>query len=70
MVMGEKFMHILHEGRTALHKPIEDGHFKNDKPLFKRTYKNPSSSGRSRIDFDNWKQAEEVWHRRFPGGKP
>ena len=69
VVMGERFMDVSHEKGTALHKPIEDGHFKNDKPLFKNIYKRPESSGRSKIDFDNWKQAPEVWSRRFPGGK-
>ena len=69
VVMGERFMIITHERGTPLHKPIEDAHFQNDKPLFKNIYKRPSSVDRSRIDFDNWKQAPEVWTRRFPGGK-
>ncbi len=64
VVMGENLLNISHERGTALHKPIEDGHFKNDKPLFKSIYKH--ISGRSKIDFDNWKQAPAVWSRRFP----
>jgi len=62
VVMGDKYMDVAHDVGVS-HKPIEDAHNFNDLPLFKDMYQNVPDRGT--IDFDNWKNAEEVWHRRF-----
>ena len=67
VVLGERCIDVSHERGTLLHKPIEDAHFQNDRPLFQKIYKRKPSQHRSRIDFDNWKQAPAVWARRFKG---
>ena len=66
VVLGEKYMDIAQDLRRegpAGHKPIEDAHIFNDLPLLQTMYQTVPNRGR--IDFDNWKNAEEVWHRRF-----
>jgi len=70
-VLGEKLWHFNTEpgeigGSQA---PVIEAHKLNDTPLLVSTYNHKSSRIRARIDFDNWKQAEAVWSRRFPGGK-
>ena len=70
-VLGEKMMDISHlMGNAGDHGPVAKAFKKNDKPLYVQIYSNPSAVNRARIPFDNWKQSPEVWHRRFPGGKP
>lgn len=66
VVMGEKFMDMgIIKGRGGDHAPIVDSLEQNDFSYFDRIYTNPEAKTRIRIDFDNWKQAEEVWSRRF-----
>jgi hypothetical protein len=70
VVLGEKMMDISHLiGNSGDHGPVVQAFHKNDKALYMRTYSHKFCSNRSKIDFDNWKQAPEVWRRRFPGGK-
>lgn len=44
--------------------PIQLAYEENDKPLFDRTFKQDSTLG-LKIDFDNWRNADAVWKRRF-----
>jgi len=68
VVLGEKFMDLSRfKGTSGDHAPVYYAH-KNDKHIFGKIYDSESGLGRSRIDFNNWKQAEEVWSRRFPKG--
>ena len=71
VIMGEKFMDVTHlPGIEGDHAPVHYAHMEDDWPLFVKTYgEDPSGATRTKVDFDNWKQAEEVWNRRFPGGK-
>ena len=34
--------------------------------LFNEMYNSTSGEGKKRIEFDNWKQADKIWNRRFP----
>jgi len=54
------------------HAPIRESMIQHDEPLFNSIYskKTGSGDGRTKINFDNWKQAPEVWHRRWPNGVP
>lgn len=66
VIMGEKFMEVSHLFADAGdHGPITRAFKKHDKPLYCHIYSNPEGENRSRIDFDNWKNAESVWSRRF-----
>ncbi len=67
VVLGEKILDITFEAGTPLHKPIEES-YPNDLELLLKIYSDITSSCRTKIDLDNWKQAEEVWGRRFVGG--
>lgn len=58
------------QGRTKDHGPIADSHEQVDAPLFKSIQTSQDFSSRKKIDFDNWKQAPEVWSRRWPEGPP
>jgi hypothetical protein len=60
---GPKLFHFAHEINNEEHKPIEDAHNFNDLPLLNKTYSEEANRGR--VDFDNWKQAQAVWTRRF-----
>jgi hypothetical protein len=66
VILGEKFMDIAHlPGASGDHGPIFHAQTKNDSPLFEKMYNDPANANRAKIDFDNWKQAEAVWSRRF-----
>ena len=70
VVMGEMFIHVTHSpGTEGDHGPVVEAHMQNDNPYFISVYNNPASANRARIDFDNWKQTEEVWSRRFTTDK-
>ena len=69
VVWGEVFMSLTHCPGTKEHAPILDAHMQNDQPYFERLYHDPANAKRARIDFDNWKQTEEVWSRRFTPDK-
>ena len=70
VVLGEKMMDISHlMGDAGDHGPVARAFKRHDKKLFVQTYSQASAVSRSRIDFDNWRHAPEVWSRRFPGGK-
>ncbi len=65
VVLGEKLIETsLCKGSSGDHGPINAAH-KGDKGVFNSTYHDAVSSGKSSIDFDNWKQAPAVWPRRF-----
>ncbi len=67
VILGEKMMDIsMLPGRSGDHGPIRDAH-KSDKGLFNQMYHSETGKGKSKIDFDNWKLAPEVWPRRFGG---
>jgi len=51
-------------GWTGDHGPVEEAFHKNDDPLFRDLYKNKNEI-RVFIDYDNWKESESVWGRRF-----
>jgi hypothetical protein len=63
VVMGERIMDLVLEV-GGNHKPIEDAFVEHDMPYFNKIY---SQKTRSKVDFDNWKQAPAVWTRRFKG---
>ena len=67
VVLGDKVQDfVLLQGSKGDHGPVKAGH-RHDKGLFSQIYSYPSGSIRTKIDFNNWKQAENVWHRRFGG---
>lgn len=39
--------------------------FGHDEPIFKTLYSNPFILEEREVDYDNWKQAPEVWDKRF-----
>ena len=65
VVMGERVMDLVLEFGGS-HQAIEDAFKDHDFPFFNQLY---SQETRGEVHFDNWKQAPEVWSRRFPGGK-
>jgi hypothetical protein len=46
-----------------IHTPIERAYWSNDRPLFQKIYSEPFNKKRTVIDFDNWKQVQDVWER-------
>ena len=42
----------------------------DDFQLFREIYTSPDVSSRTKIPFDNWKDAPRVWPRRWPNGIP
>ncbi len=65
VIVGDEFMDLDQEFATPDHLPIEQSHIENDLVLIKSIYGDPASQGKTKIDFDNWKKAPEVWTRRF-----
>ncbi len=65
VIMGEEFMDLTQELSTKDHRPIEEAHIQNDMGLMQKLYNDPAYRGKTKIDFNNWKQAEKVWSRRF-----
>lgn len=50
--------------------PTEEAYHENDYPLFYSIYvQETGARDRIKIDYDNWKQASEVWERRFGKSK-
>jgi hypothetical protein len=47
------------------HAPVHHAVVDNDEPLFREIYSDPENVIRSRIDKDNWKNADPVWRRRW-----
>lgn len=53
-------------GESGDHKPIHNCQTYFDEPKFKEIYSQPdAAANRWQIPYDNWKQTEEVWSRRF-----
>jgi hypothetical protein len=52
-------------GDTGDHAPIHYGQIEHDQPLYRQIWRDPACVDRLKIDFDNWKEAPEVWERRF-----
>lgn len=63
VVMGGRFMDLSQEWYSPDHLPIEEAHAKNDMNLLSSIYSNIDNP-RTKINFDNWKLAPEVWARR------
>jgi len=63
---------LLHLDNTASmpknsrieHGPIILTQINEDQPLYRSIYDDPACINRIRIDFDNWKNAPEVWDKR------
>jgi len=58
------------KGAYRDHGPIAASHEDHDLPLFREIQNSPKVGKRTKIDFDNWKDAPEVWARRWPNGIP
>ena len=68
VILGEKIQDLeLQKGSKGDHGPIQSAHA-HDKGVLSSIYSNKNSVHRIKIEFDNWKQAEKVWSRRFPKG--
>jgi len=52
-------------GDTGDHAPIHYAQLEHDQPLYARIWRSSKCLERIKIDYDNWKQADEVWRRRF-----
>lgn len=50
--------------RDAAHGPVVYGQIENDQPLYASIYNSPDSLQRININYNNWKDAPEVWVRR------
>jgi len=61
IAMGHKYMDLENDCGSH-HSPIERAHWEHDMPLLIKIYS--TVPNRSRIPFDNWKNASEVWPRR------
>jgi glycosyltransferase involved in cell wall biosynthesis len=68
-VLGEKMWHFGAEEFGGSQTPVVEAHKLNDTPLLVKIYNHKFSIGRSKIDFDNWKEAEDVWSRRTNWGE-
>jgi hypothetical protein len=55
---------------TEEHAPVQAAFDKNDFALMRSYYSTEEGCRRVKIDFDNWKNAPEVWPRRWPTGIP
>ena len=53
------------EGDTGDHAPIHYAQLEHDQPLYALIWRDPTCMERIHIDFDNWKEAPEIWDRRF-----
>lgn len=70
VVLGEKIQDLaLQIGSSGDHGPIKQAH-RHDKGRLSIIYSNPDSVTRTKVDANSWKQAQEVWTRRFKKGKP
>lgn len=47
------------------HLPIEISQVYEDAPIFNRKYSSPINKELNKIPFDNWKNSETVWSKRF-----
>lgn len=47
------------------HSPIHHAQVDHDQPIFKAMYSNPNILEEREVEYDNWKQAPEIWERRF-----
>jgi len=50
--------------RHSGHGPMYYAQVDNDQPFYESIYSDPNCVNRIKIDFDNWKSAEEHWNRR------
>ncbi len=51
---------------TVDHKPIYDAQTFYDLPIFQKIYSDPDAAiKRGNIDYNNWKQYNKIWERRF-----
>ncbi len=57
--------------QTVDHGPIHNAQIHHDAPIFREMYQNSQAAyERSSIPFDNWKNAPDVWERRFGNNRP
>ena len=66
IIMQEPIFWSTHiAGNHGDHAPINKAQLEHDMPHYMRTYGNPKTCIRGKIPLDNWKQAPELWERRF-----
>lgn len=53
-------------GKTGDHGPIHDAQTLNDEPIFRDMYSDRNELGPIVIQYDNFREYEGVWGRRFP----
>lgn len=66
------FMCTQFLGDSGDHAPVHYAQLEHDQPLYARIWRKSDCLDRIKIEYDNWKEAAEVWHRRFKdtkGGK-
>ncbi|MHA2279425.1 MAG: hypothetical protein ACXAC5_00840 [Promethearchaeota archaeon] len=67
VIFGEKIQDLaLQVGTSGDHEPIKQAH-RHDKEVLLTIYSNSDSISRAKVPVDNWKNAQEVWVRRFKG---
>lgn len=54
-----------HQPHRSDYPPILNSYAENDRPLFHHLFRDPDASKKRNVDFDNWRQAQTVWKRRF-----
>ena len=52
-------------GTSGDHAPVHYAQLEHDQPLYAKIWRSPECRNRIKIDINNWKQAPEVWTRRF-----
>ena len=52
-------------GDTGDHAPIHYAQLEHDQPLYKEIWRSADCADRLKIDFENWREASEIWPRRF-----
>lgn len=70
-MLDEPFMFVTHFcGTTGDHAPVHYAHIEHDEPFFAQLYSDPASQYRTKIDINNWKDAPDIWIRRFGSDNP
>jgi hypothetical protein len=54
-----------HQPHKSDYPPILISYIENDRPLFYNLYKNLDAAKNRNINFENWRNADSIWKRRF-----